>query len=65
MPELPSPSAETIAGMAEQLVAARLRKQDVESVTSLVGALLDEMGPMRRLDVGSDEPATIYDPEAT
>ena len=54
-------SRETIARMADELIDTPLRDRDAQAVVDLVGSLLEEMTPMRSMDVRSSEPATIYD----
>jgi hypothetical protein len=54
-------STETIARMAGELHGAPMKDGEVQPVVDLLGALLDEFTPMRNLDVGSSEPAILYD----
>ena len=54
-------STETIARMAGELNGTPMKDRDVQPVVDLLGSLLEEFSPMRNMDVGSSEPATVYD----
>ena len=55
------PSPETLARVADELVGVPLAEQRFEAIAGLLSAILAEMAPMRAIDVGNAEPATIYD----
>jgi len=54
-------SAETIARMAEELLATPVDRRQHEAVAALLGGLTSEMAAMRAIEIGSAEPATVYD----
>jgi hypothetical protein len=55
-----SVQCETIARVANELVGTPIDRQRLDAVAALVGALMSEMSRMRAMNVGGDEPATIY-----
>jgi len=59
MPDPREFSTETLARMADELLGTPLAEQELQSVAALLGALTSEMAPMRAMDVGNSEPATI------
>jgi hypothetical protein len=56
-----TPSPDTIARTARELVGTFVDEQDLEAVAALLGALAVEMAPMRAMEIGGAEPATAYD----
>ena len=50
-----------IASMAEQLVGADLPPGDQERVADLFNALAVDMKAMRDMNVGTDEPALVFE----
>ena len=52
---------ELIERMAAEVVATPVPERDRQAVADLVSALFTEMQPLRRMNVGTDEPATRYD----
>jgi hypothetical protein len=53
---------ETIARMADELVGTPLKEKDRKAVAELLQSLAADMTALRALNVGENEPATIYDP---
>jgi hypothetical protein len=62
MPTPDKPSPETLARVADELVGVPLADTRPEAVAGLLDTLIAEMAPLRAMDVGSAEPAAIYDP---
>ena len=61
MPTPKQTSPETVSHMAEQLVGIELGADDQKRVADLLNALADEMKAMRDMDVGTDEPAPVFE----
>ena len=67
MADTPKLSSATVDRTARELVGTPLGEQELEAVAALLGALTSEMAPMRAMNVGESEPATLYEasePEA-
>ncbi len=60
MPDPKKLSPETLARIADELVRTPVAEQELEAVAALLGALASEMAPMRAMEVGNAELATIY-----
>ncbi len=58
-PDRPTPH--TIARTARELVGTPLRPERPGPVAAVLAGLIAEMGPMRAMDVGATEPATLDD----
>jgi hypothetical protein len=57
---------ESVAAEAARILAGvPVPQKDVAPTAAMVSGLLADMGPMRRMDVGENEPATTYDASAT
>lgn len=61
--EAPKVSLETVGRLADEVVGVPVAAKDRKAVLDLLQAFFAEMGPMRGLEVGEDEPATVYTPE--
>jgi len=61
MSDTQKPSPETVARAARELVGTPLDEGQTDAVAALLAGLIAEMGPMRAMDVGPSEPATLYD----
>jgi hypothetical protein len=54
-------TSETIAQMADELVATPVQAEDRQTVAFVLAVLGAEIAAMRALDVGEREPATTYE----
>ncbi|MFH1924566.1 MAG: hypothetical protein ABIP48_32335 [Planctomycetota bacterium] len=61
MQDKPPLSADTIARMAEELLATPVGRRHLEAVAALLAGLTSEMAAMRAMEIGNVEPATVYD----
>lgn len=53
-------TTETVQRIADEFLGARISPPEQEQVAGLLNALLVDMATMRRMDVGTAEPATLY-----
>jgi hypothetical protein len=58
----PKVSAETIARMAAEIVGTPVAARDRAAVADMLQSLAADMAAVKRMNVGSTEPATVYDP---
>ena len=58
----PKITAETVAHLADEVVRIPITEKDRKAVAELVQGLATDMTAMNALDVGENEPATVYDP---
>jgi hypothetical protein len=64
-PERPAPpkvTPDTIGRMAEKIVRIPVNEKDRKAVADLLQSLMGDMAALYALDVGENEPATVYDP---
>ncbi len=64
-PERPAPptiTTETVTRLADEVVRVPITDKDRKAVAELLHNLAADMAAMSALDVGENEPATIYDP---
>jgi len=64
-PERPTPpkiTPETIARLADEVVRVPITEKDRKAVAELLQNLAADMTAMNALDVGENDPATVYDP---
>jgi hypothetical protein len=55
---------ETVARMADEVVAVPLDDKDRKAVVEMLQSLAADMAALRAFGVGDNEPATVYDAEA-
>jgi hypothetical protein len=64
-PERPAPpkvTPDTIGRVAEEVVRVPVNEKGRRAVAELLSSLMDDMAALHTLDVGENEPATVYDP---
>ena len=62
MADDPAITPETVQQMAAEMLALPMADSDMEMVSGLLNSLHNDMRAMRRMDVATAEPATLYLP---